>query len=296
MAISWIETRNSLEHTIDNRGRWSGVRRFHSSEADLVDNRTDLRTETWTVNSITMNPKKVRVVSRDPEQPGAAIIECHYRFSDNPYDFTDTKARMAILSWGKEELMTYDNSDTPLAVNTEPDTDNEFFRPTEGSPTQTVTRSKVILKTAYPVASIDWSTITSGFGKTNSAQLAKAGFLTVEIGEMMLLTAGVPDMYVFNDDDAIVPIRYEFEYRKGGWPDLKAQKYWRGPRKALIMHSTDNPDGARVYMKEDGGVAANDTEAAYRIITKDWAIDAPSDRVRHKTHDFSTIYAMLSWS
>ncbi len=294
MATNWTELTNSQEYWLDKHGRWWGVRRFDSPDNNIVDNRDDLKTKSWTVNSIALTPRKLRIVSKT-EHPGRSVIELHYHFPDNPYDYTSGQAHMSIQSWGAEERLTHDKNGDKL--ETEPDTDGLFWRVVQGTNIVLQAQSKIVITTAYAAESIDWATIVGLIGKTNSAQLSQTGFLTIEPGELLLLGAGVPDMYVLNSDNENVPIRYEFAYRPGGWPTTKAQKYWRGAIKEYVMHDTDDPDGDRKYLKSDGSGGDSENPDAFRMVVKDRPLGAPEARViQDATGNFATLYGLLTWS
>jgi len=302
-------------------GKWHGERVYHVPTGVLNDNLALLRVLGWSVNGITMTPRYMEVDEKSEEAPGAARVTLLYSFADNPDAYQDGRAVLSILGYGVEEKLKYGWTaagavDLDQPIETEPDKEGFFWRVVEGSNVYAQPEGKYILRLAVAQSSINWGNSYNAIWHTNAGALVVGGQQMAAVGELLLTNVEIPEYFTWDADDAIVPLRYTFTFRKGGFSKLKSQKFRKELLKEYVYHESDDPIGWEKWIKDGGDpcprifcdkdtgdphTGTDDTgdtppaDSKWRIASTTRAYGEAKARVPFQPFDMSFVFNLAAW-
>lgn len=302
MAITYLETAASGQYTVDYQyNRWSGMKQYCGPVADLAANYALLKVLSWTIGGIAMTPRQVKVDDRPVDAPGQAIVTMLYSFGDNPYAYRAGAATLSIMGFEREYELRYGlaadgTEDVAKPINTQPDADGKYWKAISDA-ISARSEATYIIRTAVAQSTIDWTTYSAWIGKKTTTALTINAKTVAAAGELRLLRVEIPEYFTIGSDDPVVPLRFVFHYRRGGFPDVSVGQYRQELHKRYIYHETDDPTAAnRIFVAEDGTAAAGVGDVApagarYRVISMERQIDTDT-RARYATADMSTLFTI----
>lgn len=270
-----IEITDSQNHSVRDTGFWSGYRKWSTPDADIITNRASVMTASWTVNGIALLPKRTSVAP-DLACPGTSIITAHFDSAESPYNFTVNRVRLSVkteMSWAEARKITagWINGGEPTDLDK-----GKFWKPIQGSDQIPIPKTLVWLKTAY-TRPLTWSSSMGLVGKTNSGTLSN--ILGAAAGELLCLACDVPETFLVDTNNSVVPVIYTLAYKKDGWNKdfnanvLKVAQFQRMPKQRYVLHPSDAGGTTRKWLKSDG-TAADGTVEATRDVQPDSTTDA----------------------
>ena len=238
-------------------GKWKGSATYSVPTGSLSAVLPELRVLPWNVAGITMKPRYVEVLDQDPECPGMAKVQLEYEFGDNPraYGRTDDQGvnipSLAITGWGVNERLKYGQKDgkddETQPIETAVKEDGTYYKLVEGSNQRPKPEAQYVLRTAMPQSNValSWAKAYAGIGMVMKRPLVvKAGDDSVTMalkGELMLLRVEIPEYYIWDPEDLIIPVRYVFHFRKGGFSNCRSRRFQKAAVQEYVYHPTDDP-------------------------------------------------------
>ena len=318
-----VELANSQSHSVDYQGKWNGIRRWSTPDADLVTNRDALRSASWTVNSIAMIPHEV-YSEIDAQCPGTSIITCRFAFPEDPNRFEVGKGYLSVLvDTVAMRAKTIAGAASPpgAAEYIEGDTDPNLllglhWKPVQGSNIVRVRRVIVRVTTAFSRTAFDWDTHISNYYDTNGRAKknsdACANILKAKAGELLMLGAEIPRAFVLDSNNTKIPVIYTMLFAPGGVEkDMAGQalmvaQFHKALAMKYVLHPTDTA-GTRLWMATDGSaIAGTDSgpnlpplggkTAKYRIAAVDKMLSAAAaSRTLYAEVAYASINSLIWW-
>jgi hypothetical protein len=251
-----VEITDTQVHSVRDTGYWSGYRKWSTPDADITTNRSAVMLASWTVNGITLLPKRT-AVAPDFGCPGTSIITAHFDSKENPYNFTSDKVRISIKTDAAWVRMMKDYDD--LWVHGADDADLRAgirYKPVEGSDLKVRARTIVYLKTAYARGSIVWDDLNGNIGMLNTNDCPN--ICNAKAKELILLGVDIPETFLLDANNSVIPIIFTLGFKKGGWHkdydwvELSCAKFQRRLRQDYILHPSDTGTGTRQWTARDG--------------------------------------------
>jgi hypothetical protein len=298
MPVTYVELESSRQHSVVQSGQWSGTKEFSCPRADVETNRELIRALAWSVNTVSLTPKKVVVSAwQDPSCPGNSRLTAIYSNMENPERYKVGKSYLSIRVTGRPRPRSVDLVAAPNArkILTAPAADGTYFRPVNRHSDlhiELVPEAIFRLTTAYTTAAIDFAVMVGKYGQVNDTVVQVASKTLAAIGTLKLIGVEIPQWFTWETDNAIIPIIYTFRYRPETWagaggatnvdPITTAAGYAAKYRKATILdyvlHPDDDPTTAtRYYMKPDGSRSTANTPAEAKFNVVRVERDAPAD-------------------
>lgn len=306
-------------------GKWSGQRVFDCPRDDALNTNLDLlQVLRWNVYGLPMVPRFMDVEDRPEDAPGYVQVTLTYSFADNPTAYRVNKATLSILGYGVEQKLSHSllengapNESEP--IETRPDQDGFYWRVVEGSNEVLRPEGKFLFRTAVPQSNVQWANAYSGIGHTNATACMVQGQEMAKPGELLLTNVEIPEYYLFDTDDPIVPVRYQFLFRKGGFANLKTRKFRKEPVKEYVYHEDDDPIAWAKYLENpalgvvyrqfvdenDGSALAGTVEPQYntppagakwRTVIREIPYTDPKARTPLRPANFEWLTTLAEWA
>ena len=164
--------------------------------------------------------------------------------------------------------------------------------------------SKVLIRTAYPRAGINWPRILGAHDKVNLNYLPNLG--NAGPRTMRLMGATIPKYYLAGPQASalsIVPITYEMWYNEKTWDQFvgKVKQYKRIPKAEPVAAAVDAKGKITSYQQRDSSdepTPGVEEGTRYTVVTRDFPVAGSEETVEDMgmdTDTFSHLMGLLAW-